>query len=93
MPNYSMILTIKCYSNTYANDELIRLNKFVSRFTDGFYNLFFINIQTLYVTPPCDTLNLYILLPPFQIIRHSKNLGESKHLKFDQNYRENYKKL
>jgi hypothetical protein len=35
----------------------------------------------------------HLLLPPFQIIRHSKNLGESKHLKFDQNYRENYKKL
>jgi hypothetical protein len=33
------------------------------------------------------------VLPPFQIIRHSKNLGESKHLKFDQNYRENYKNL
>jgi hypothetical protein len=31
------------------------------------------------------------LLPPFQIISHSKNLGESKHIKFDQNYRENYK--
>jgi hypothetical protein len=33
------------------------------------------------------------VLPPFQIIRYSKNLGESKHLKFDQNYRENYKNL
>jgi DNA helicase TIP49 (TBP-interacting protein) len=33
------------------------------------------------------------VLPPFQIIRHSKNLEESKHLKFDQNYRENYKNL
>jgi hypothetical protein len=36
---------------------------------------------------------IYMLLPPFQIIRHSKNLGELKHLKFDQNYKENYKKL
>jgi hypothetical protein len=27
------------------------------------------------------------------LIRHFKNLGESKHLKFDQNYGENYKKL
>jgi hypothetical protein len=26
------------------------------------------------------------MLPPSQIIRHSKNLGESKHLKFDQIY-------
>jgi hypothetical protein len=26
------------------------------------------------------------LLPPSQIIRHSKNLGESKDLKFDQIY-------
>jgi hypothetical protein len=39
------------------------------------------------------TMGVSILLPPFQIIRHSKNLGESKHLKFDQNYRENYKNL
>jgi hypothetical protein len=27
-----------------------------------------------------------VLLPPFQIISHSKNLGKSKHLKFDQIY-------
>ena len=33
------------------------------------------------------------LLPPFQTISHSKNLGESKHLKSDQTYRENYKDL
>jgi hypothetical protein len=26
------------------------------------------------------------VLPPSQIIRHSKNLGESKNLKFDQIY-------
>jgi hypothetical protein len=26
------------------------------------------------------------ILPPFQIIRHSKNLGESNDLKFDQIY-------
>jgi len=30
-----------CYNNTYANDGLIMLNKFVSRITDGFCNLFF----------------------------------------------------
>jgi hypothetical protein len=36
---------------------------------------------------------LVALLPPSQIIRHSKNLEESKHLKFDQNYRNNYKDL
>jgi hypothetical protein len=35
----------------------------------------------------------WLILPPFQIIRHSKNLGELKHLKFDQNYKENYKNL
>jgi hypothetical protein len=34
-------LTIKCYSNICANNRLIRLNKFVSWFTDGFCNLFF----------------------------------------------------
>jgi hypothetical protein len=34
-----------------------------------------------------------LVLPPFQIIRHFKNLRESKHLKFKQNYRENYKNL
>jgi hypothetical protein len=33
------------------------------------------------------------LLPPSQIISHSKNFGESKHLNFDQNYRKNYKDL
>ena len=33
------------------------------------------------------------VLHPFQIIRHSKNLGESKNLKFDQNYKENYEDL
>jgi hypothetical protein len=33
------------------------------------------------------------VLSPFQIIRYSKNLESQKHLKFDQNYRENYKKL
>jgi hypothetical protein len=27
-----------------------------------------------------------LILPPSQIIRHSKNLGESKNLKFDQIY-------
>jgi hypothetical protein len=36
---------------------------------------------------------IYMLLPPFQIIRHSKNLGESKHFKFDQNYREKLQKI
>jgi hypothetical protein len=30
---------------TYANDGLIRLNKFVSRITNKFYNLFFISIR------------------------------------------------
>jgi hypothetical protein len=34
-----------------------------------------------------------VVLPLFQIIRHFKNFEESKHLKFDQNYRENYKNL
>ena len=33
------------------------------------------------------------LLPPFQIISHSKNLGESIISKFDQNYREKHKDL
>ena len=31
------------------------------------------------------------VLPPFQIISHSKNFGELNHLKFDQNYRDKYK--
>jgi hypothetical protein len=35
-----------CYGNTCANDRLIRLNKFIWRFTDGFCNLFFISIRT-----------------------------------------------
>jgi hypothetical protein len=30
---------------------------------------------------------------PSQIISHSKNLGKSKHLKFDKKYRKNYKDL
>jgi hypothetical protein len=29
----------------------------------------------------------YLVLPPFQIISRTKNLRESKHLKFDQNQR------
>jgi hypothetical protein len=29
----------------------------------------------------------FTLNPPFQIISHSKNLGELEHLKFDQNYK------
>jgi hypothetical protein len=33
------------------------------------------------------------VIPLFQIIRHSKNIGESKYFKFDQNYQENYKNL
>jgi len=33
------------------------------------------------------------VLPPFQILSHSNFFGESKHLKFDQNYKENYKDL
>jgi hypothetical protein len=55
-------LIIKCYSNTYANDRLIRLNKFVSRFTDGFCNLFFYQcLNTPYnilVRHTCDTPKL-----------------------------------
>ena len=40
----------------YANDELIKLNKFVSRITDGFYNLFFLlvykhRMRYPYITP------------------------------------------
>ena len=34
-----------------------------------------------------------MLLPLFQIISHSKNLGESTISKFDQNYKEKYKDL
>jgi hypothetical protein len=33
------------------------------------------------------------LLPPYKIIGFSKNLGESKHFKFEQYYRKNYKDL
>jgi hypothetical protein len=35
----------------------------------------------------------YSLVPPSQIISHSKILGESKYLKFDQCYSKNYKDL
>jgi hypothetical protein len=34
-----------------------------------------------------------LLLHPSQIVSHFKNLEESKHIKFDQNYRKNYKVL
>ena len=40
-------LTMRCYTNTYVNDGLIRFNKFISQFTNGFCNLFFISIKTL----------------------------------------------
>jgi hypothetical protein len=44
--------------------------------------------------PICgDPQPKYMILPSSQIISHSKNLGESKHLKFDQNYKKNYKDL
>ena len=39
------------YSNTCVNDELIRLNKFVSRITENFCNLFFY----YYPNTPYDT--------------------------------------
>jgi len=50
-------------------------------------------LSSIHFLWPPSTLIFSIVLPPFQIISHSKNLGESKHLKFDQNYRENYKNL
>ena len=40
---------------TCANDELIRLNKFISRITDGFYNLFFYFYQIPHTTPDITT--------------------------------------
>ena len=33
-------------------------------------------------------LSLSTVLPPFQIVSHSKNVGELEYLNFDQNYRE-----
>ena len=39
-----------CYSNTCINNGLIRLNKFISRFTDEFYNLLFISIRIFHTT-------------------------------------------
>ena len=33
------------------------------------------------------------VFPQFQIISHFNNLVESKHFKFDKNYKENYKDL
>jgi hypothetical protein len=56
--------------------------------------LFFEEVNTTFVENSSQN-NFKVskkLLPPFQIIRHSKNLRGSKHFKFDQNYRENYKK-
>lgn len=45
------------------------------------------SMHASYEVKDCDA-------PPFQIIRYSNFIGESKHLKFDQNYyRENYKDL
>jgi hypothetical protein len=38
-----------------------------------------------------NVINYKMLLPPSQIISYSKNLGELKHLKFNQNYRKSYK--
>ena len=34
-----------------------------------------------------------VVLPQFQMTSHSKNLRELKYVKFNQNYRENYKDL
>ena len=39
------------------------------------------------------TYTITKILHQSEIISHSKNLGESKHIKFDQNYRKNYKDL
>jgi hypothetical protein len=51
-----LISPMWCYSNICANDGLIRFNKFISQFTDGFCNLFFIIIRTpLPCNTKCDT--------------------------------------
>ena len=50
---------------TCANDELIRLNKFVSWFTDGFCNFIFLLVSKHFIRHPyiiwCDILKLYML--------------------------------
>ena len=50
-----------CYSNTCANDGLIRLNKFVLLLLMDSIICFFISIRTPHATPPSDTQKLYNL--------------------------------
>ena len=42
---------------------------------------------------PCINHENITTTPPSQIISYYKNLGELKYLKFNQNYRKNYKDL
>jgi hypothetical protein len=42
---------------------------------------------------PCINHEKITTTPPSQIISYYKNLGELKYLKFNQNYRKNYKDL
>jgi hypothetical protein len=54
----------------------------IENFVDRFFHFLVVNKQTILASTP------FILN-----YKSFKNLGESKYLKFDQNYRENYKKL
>ena len=45
-------------AHTYANDGLISLNKFVSRITDGFCNLFFLLVSEHPMWHPHMTLDV-----------------------------------
>ena len=54
-----------------------------------FARIFEVGNEFIYITPS---------IPNYKLFQESwrvkaKNLGESKHFKFDQNYRENYKDL
>jgi hypothetical protein len=56
-----------------------------------------VQIQTVTYMCPYSPLRVHthsnLILPQFQIISYSNFLRELKHLKFDQNYRKNYKDL
>jgi hypothetical protein len=59
---------------------------FFSRIRKKFAHLYTFGWYTLMMQHQLASLYLWMVLPPSQIIRHSKNLRELNDLKFDQIY-------
>jgi hypothetical protein len=75
---------MRCYSNTCANNRLIKINKFVSRITDDLCNLFYYYCQTLLrninMTPQnfsAGLIELAMVAYLFPVLRSQKT-GQSR---------------